>query len=138
MEFESSCRVLATQTAQEALERQHAVEERLPEFLVEQVPPDEDGQEQPVFYDTFFHQKRKGGKWRTLTVPELGWPTVDTHAHLHMLPTPGLSLARAGIHGLVFVCAITDPTEDGTVVFDNLKRWEKQGTMFIPRLFSRC
>lgn len=42
----------------------------------------------PVFYDALFRQKRKGGKWRVMPSPVLEGPVADTHAHLQMLADP--------------------------------------------------
>lgn len=77
----------------------------------------------PVFRDALFHQKRKHDKWRVVEAPALEGPIADTHAHLHMLPDPPLSLARAAAHGVAFACAVTDPSEDGEMVFDQLGEW---------------
>ena len=55
----------------------------------------------PVFYDALFRQKRKGGKWRVMPSPVPEGPVADTHAHLQMLADPACELARAGAHGVV-------------------------------------
>lgn len=38
-------------------------------------------------------------------------PVADTHCHLGMLPNPALALARAAVHGVDFICCVTDPSE---------------------------
>ena len=57
-------------------------------------------EQDPVFYDALFRQKRKGGKWRVMPSPVLEGPVADTHAHLQMLADPACELARAGAHGV--------------------------------------
>ena len=77
----------------------------------------------PVFYDALFRQKRKGGKWRVMPSPVLEGPVADTHAHLQMLADPACELARAGAHGVAFVETIVDPAEDGFATSDVLPLW---------------
>lgn len=77
----------------------------------------------PVFYDALFRQKRKGGKWRVMPSPVLEGPVADTHAHLQMLADPACELARGGAHGVAFVETIVDPAEDGFATFDVLPLW---------------
>ena len=77
----------------------------------------------PVFYDALFRQKRKGGKWRVMPSPVLEGPVADSHAHLQMLADPACELARAGAHGVAFVETIVDPAEDGFATFDVLPLW---------------
>lgn len=98
----------------------------------ESAAPEEAGE--PVFYDTLFRQKRKKGKYRIVNAPRLGASVADTHAHLHMLPDPALALARCAVHGVDFICAITDVMEDGTQLFDNLKQWQFKGAIGIRNL----
>lgn len=80
-------------------------------------------EEEPLFEDAVFRQKRKHGKWRAVEAPVLEGPVADTHAHLQMLPSPAWALARAGAHGLGFVETIVDPAEDGFVSFEELPGW---------------
>ena len=80
-------------------------------------------EQDPVFYDALFRQKRKGGKWRVMPSPVLEGPVADTHAHLQMLADPACELARAGAHGVAFVETIVDPAEDGFATFDDLPLW---------------
>ena len=63
-------------------------------------------EQDPVFYDALFRQKRKGGKWRVMPSPVLEGPVADTHAHLQMLADPACELARAGAHGVAFAGVI--------------------------------
>lgn len=85
----------------------------------------------PVFRDTQFWQKRKHGKWRVVETPNLAASVADTHAHLHMLPDPALALARCAVLGVNYVCAINDPSDEGSVVFEALDGWlqEAQTTL---------
>lgn len=80
-------------------------------------------EQDPVFYDALFRQKRKGGKWRVMPSPVLEGPVADTHAHLQMLADPACELARAGAHGVAFGETIVDPAEDGFATFDDLPLW---------------
>lgn len=80
-------------------------------------------EQDPVFYDALFRQKRKGGKWRVMPSPVLEGPVADTHAHLQMLADPACELARAGAHGVAFVETIVDPAEDGFATFEMLPLW---------------
>lgn len=90
--------------------------------------------DEPIFEDALFRQKRKKGQWREVADPALAAPVADTHAHLHMLADPALALARAGLHNLRFVEAITDPAEDGAVVFDSLPRWLADAVGYVRRI----
>ena len=128
----------ANMTTEEALEQQRLMEEHLVKALHVHVEPDADGKVEPVFYDADLHQKRKHGKWRTLPAPQLEAAVADTHCHLHMMTSPALSLARATINGMDQVCCITDPSEDGTVVFDSMATWQRTAGMFVHRLINRC
>ena len=50
--------------------------------------------DEPIFYDGKFRQKRKHGVWREVEAPVIEGPVADTHAHLQMLRDPALELAR--------------------------------------------
>ncbi len=80
-------------------------------------------EEEPIFEDALFHQKRKHGKWRVVEAPVVEGPVADTHAHLQMMRDPSLSLARAAAVGVRFVETIVDPTDDGFRTFDELPTW---------------
>lgn len=80
-------------------------------------------EEEPIFEDALFHQKRKHGKWRVVEAPVLEAPVADTHAHLQMMRDPSLSLARAAAVGVRFVETIVDPTDDGFRTFEELPAW---------------
>lgn len=98
--------------------------------------------EQGIFRDTKFRQKRKHGAWREVPAPELGFVVADTHAHVHLLSDPALSLARAAVHGVGFVCAIVDPAEDGWDALDRLGQWRRRAASVAyeiePSLQALC
>ncbi|MDO4182615.1 MAG: TatD family hydrolase [Coriobacteriia bacterium] len=90
------------------------------------------------FYDTLFRQKRKGDKWKVVDAPDpaLEGPVADTHCHLHMTPDPAFALARCACNGVPFVGVVTDPPEDGTVVFDQLEAWKRRAAEHLAALGS--
>ncbi|MBQ3106554.1 MAG: TatD family hydrolase, partial [Eggerthellaceae bacterium] len=90
----------------------------------------------PVFHDALFRQKRKHGKWRVVARPALETAVADTHAHLHMQPEPALALARCAANGVTFVCAITDPAEDGEAVFECLEEWCADAAALLPKVVA--
>lgn len=99
-------------------------------------------EEAAAFRDTKFRQKRKHGTWREVPAPELGHVVADTHAHIHLLSDPALSLARAAVHGVGFVCAIVDPVEDGWGTFDQVEAWKRRAASVVyeiePSLQALC
>lgn len=99
-------------------------------------------EEAVVFRDTKFRQRRKHGAWREVPAPELGHVVADTHAHIHLLSDPALSLARAAVHGVGFVCAIVDPVEDGWGTFDQVEAWKRRAASVAyeiePSLQALC
>lgn len=72
-----------------------------------------------------FYQKRKKGKLREVPAPQLGCAVADTHAHIEMLENPAFELARCACHGVDFICAMTDPSEDAETTFRELENWQK-------------
>ena len=91
-------------------------------------------EEEPIFEDALFHQKRKHGTWRVVEAPELEGPVADTHAHLQMMRDPALSLARAGAHNVGFVETIVDPSDDGFITFDALPGWLTEAAGDLRRI----
>lgn len=79
----------------------------------------------PPERDFGFYQRRKHERWRQvdLPAPPLEAPVADSHAHVHMLPDPAWELARCAANNVDFLCAITDPSEDGARLFDGLNAW---------------
>ncbi|MBQ9069445.1 MAG: TatD family hydrolase [Eggerthellaceae bacterium] len=77
-----------------------------------------------AFDDAIFRTKRKHAL-REVPAPDpaLEHALADSHTHLSMLRSPARSLARAAIHGVGFVCCITDPVEDADVVYDQIDTW---------------
>ena len=93
-----------------------------------------ENEDEPLFEDALFRQKRKHGKWREVEAPVLEGPVADTHAHVQMLPHPALALARAGAHGLGFIEDIVDPAEDGFAPFDELPAWLMEAVGLVRRM----
>lgn len=90
-----------------------------------------------LYADALFRKKKKRG-WRVVESPDplLECPVADTHAHLHMLTNVPLSLARCAAQNINFICAITDPSEDGSVVFSSLDAWRSEALRILPDVFS--
>ncbi len=104
---------------------------------MEQSNPEYKPQE-AIFYDPYFHRKLKKGKWEVVDAPKMpNVPLADTHAHIHMLVDPSLALARAGMYCVGFIELMCDPSEDGTVVFDNLEAWKREAGINMHHMFSR-
>lgn len=95
-------------------------------------------QDEPLFYDEHFRQKRKHDVWQIVTAPHAFAPIADTHAHLDMLPDPGLSLARAGVHGVAFVETIVNPAEDDVTTFESFDEWSRKGELYVRQMGSLC
>ncbi len=94
--------------------------------------------QEAIFYDPYFHRKRKKGKWEVVDAPTMpNVPLADTHAHIHMLVDPSLALARAGMYCVGFIELMCDPSEDGTVAFDNLETWKREAGITMHHMFSR-
>lgn len=93
----------------------------------------------PVFFDTLFHRKRKHGKWDTVDAPQLEGLVADTHAHLQLLADPALALARCAMHDVGFLCTISDVYEDGSTTYDQLSTWKHGAAVDIAKLVvHRC
>ena len=91
---------------------------------------------EPEFFDSLFRKRKKNGEWKIVETPDLGVLAVD--AHLQYQKTPGLALARAGLHGVGFMCTVVDVYEDGTTTYDSLSKWNHEAALSMQRLFSRC
>lgn len=95
-------------------------------------------QTEPEFFDSLFRKRKKNGEWKIVETPDLGVLTVDAHCHLQYQKNPGLALARAGLHGVGFMCTVVDVYEDGTTTYDSLSKWNHEAALSMQRLFSRC
>lgn len=93
---------------------------------------------EPEFFDSLFRKRKKNGEWKIVETPDLGVLTVDAHCHLQYQKNPGLALARAGLHGVGFMCTVVDVYEDGTTTYDSLSKWNHEAALSMQRLFSRC
>ena len=94
-------------------------------------------EQQPVFDDALFRQKRKHGKFRLVEPPRLDGPVADTHAHVHLLADPALEFARCAAWGVGFVCDIIDVQEDAPDVFDRIDDWYAQAQSRLPEAVER-
>ena len=90
------------------------------------------------FFDSLFRKRKKNGEWKIVETPDLGVLAVDAHCHLQYQKNPGLALARAGLHGIGFMCTAVDVYEDGTTTYDSLSKWNHEAALSMQRLFSRC
>lgn len=93
---------------------------------------------EPEFFDSLFRKRKKSGEWKIVETPDLGVLAVDAHCHLQYQKNPGLALARAGLHGVGFMCTVVDVYEDGTTTYDSLSKWNHEAALSMQRLFSRC
>ena len=93
---------------------------------------------EPEFFDSLFRKRKKHGEWKIVEAPELGVLAVDAHCHLQYQKNPGLALARAGLHGVGFMCTVVDVFEDGATTYDDLSKWNHEAALSMQRLFSRC
>lgn len=98
----------------------------------------ENAQEEPVFEDEYFRKKPKkhGRDWPIVDAPEMFVPVADTHAHLDMLPDPGLALARAAVHKVGFVETMVDPVNDAST-FEKLDEWRLRGEVLMRHMSTR-
>lgn len=56
------------------------------------------------------------------SLPDLGAPVCDAHAHLDMLEDPARALANAALAGVSFIATVVDLSEDERT-FSELDRW---------------
>ena len=98
----------------------------------------EKAQEDPVFEDEYFRKKPKkhGREWPIVNAPEMFVPVADTHAHLNMLPDPGLALARAAVHKVGFLETMVNPVEDIST-FEKLDDWRLRGEVMMRHMSTR-
>lgn len=121
------------QTAGEPTTMPAATEAVEPTAATEPTEPTE-----PEFSDSLFRKRKKNGEWKIVETPDLGVLAVDAHCHLQYQKNPGLALARAGLHGVGFMCTVVDVYEDGTTTYDSLSKWNHEAALSMQRLFSRC
>jgi TatD DNase family protein len=57
------------------------------------------------------------------TLPDLGAPSADAHAHLDMLEDPVAALVRAAKAGIALVATVVDLTESPETTLDGLEAW---------------
>ena len=92
---------------------------------------------EPEFFDSLFRKRKKHGEWKIVEAPDLGVLAVDAHCHLQYQKNPGLALARAGLHGVGFMCTVVDVFEDGTTTYDNRATWNHEAALSLQRRVSR-
>lgn len=90
-----------------------------------------------LFRDALFRKHKKSG-WTVEESPNplLEHPVADTHAHIHMLANPALSLARCAVHNVDFLCEIVDPAEDGRLPYERMDAWRAEALRMLPEVFS--
>ena len=120
-------------STREAAGARAAVEPTAMPAAIEDVEPTE-----PEFFDSLFRKRKKNGEWKIVETPDLGVLAVDAHCHLQYQKNPGRALARAGLHGVGFMCTVVDVYEDGTTTYDSLSKWNHEAALSMQRLFSRC
>jgi TatD DNase family protein len=85
--------------------------------------------EPEIIWDAEF----RDAKGRIVEVPAIisELPIADTHAHLDMLFTPALALARSQAHHVEFIVTVVDPTEDPAYTYCNLGVWQDQARQLL-------
>lgn len=138
----STLEAAGAQTAGEATAMPAATEAVEPTAATEPTATDEPTAAteptEPEFFDSLFRKRKKNGEWKIVETPDLGVLAVDAHCHLQYQKNPGLALARAGLHGVGFMCTVVDVYEDGTTTYDSLSKWNHEAALSMQRLFSRC
>lgn len=93
-------------------------------------------QQDQVFRDLLFRQKRKKGKWRAVKPPELPCAVADTHAHLGLLSDPAANLARCSAYGVNYICSIVDIFEDDLAVFQKMGEWQAESAQALREFIA--
>ncbi len=88
----------------------------------------------PVFYDTLFRKKRKNGTYKIVPAPQLEGAVADTHCHLGMVSHCDLSLARAAVYGVDFLCNVTDIVEDAGSTYAGLDGWKMGASAWLTEI----
>lgn len=65
------------------------------------------------------------------SLPALGAPTADAHAHLVMLDDPVAALVRAARAGVAFIASVVDLTEEPDATFGALEGWMGQAATLL-------
>lgn len=90
-----------------------------------------------AFGDALFRKKRKSGWFvQEAPFPLLEAPVADTHAHLGLLSNPALSLARAAVQGVDFICTMVDAYEDGPAPYGMVDAWRAEALRILPDVFA--
>ncbi|MCI9129765.1 MAG: TatD family hydrolase [Eggerthellaceae bacterium] len=88
--------------------------------------------------DDLFRKTGKKGRVKIVDSPHLLTPIGDSHAHLQMLESPALALARAGAHQVEFVECIVDVAEGEAGTYDQLPAWIKDAQLLVRQMGSLC
>lgn len=59
------------------------------------------------------------------TLPDLGAPSVDAHAHLDMLEDPAAALVRAARVGIALIATVVDLSEEPEKTLEGLEAWQR-------------
>lgn len=65
------------------------------------------------------------------TLPDLGAPSVDAHAHLDMLERPAVALARAARAGIALLASVVDLSETPETTLDGLDGWLAEAAVLL-------
>lgn len=95
-------------------------------------------QEEPAFKDNLFRVKKKNGEWVVVDEPKFDGLLADAHTHLHLSSDPVMALARAGLHGVSFICTVLDVCEDELDVFKKFRPWGHQAAVSMQLMLGRC
>ena len=87
-----------------------------------------------LFDDAAFRTKKKH-KVIDVDPPQsaLEAPVADSHVHLAMLRDPGISVARAAVWGVDFICCMADPASAAHVVYAQIDSWFAQAGAHLKR-----
>lgn len=97
---------------------------------------DGSGRADSTSYDFAFRIRRKSGTCKDVPAPEpaLEGPLADTHCHLGSLSRCDMSFARAGYHGVDFVCDITDVVQDAAPSLAAVEGWRLSARAWLDVL----
>lgn len=68
------------------------------------------------------------------TLPDLGVPSVDAHAHLDMLDDPAAALVRAAQAGIALVATVVDLSEEPETTLHGLAGWRESADEHLAPL----
>ncbi|MDO4289797.1 MAG: nitrate ABC transporter substrate-binding protein [Eggerthellaceae bacterium] len=96
-------------------------------------------EEEPQFKDDLFRVKKKNGEWKVVDAPDFGHIALaDAHTHLQYATDPVMTLARAGLHGVSYMCTVLDVFDGDEEVFERIKPWSHQAAVNMQLMIGRC